>query len=72
MIFLCFVVFNLENVSNNQKKCHEIVFETSKFEDKENIVDKIQLQMREIQSRIDRLERGVSKVEGEKETVVVV
>lgn len=63
--------FLLENESNNQRKCHEIVFGTSKFEDKENIVDKIQLQMREIQLRIDRLDRGVSKAEGGKQIVGV-
>lgn len=47
------------------------MFGTTKFEDKENIVDKIQLQMREIQLRIDRLDRGVSKAEGGKQIVGV-
>lgn len=66
-----FFLFFLENESKNQRKCHETVFGTSKFEDKENIVDKIQLQMREIQLRIDRLDRGVSKAEGGKHIVGV-
>lgn len=50
----------LENESNNQRKC-EVV-----FEEKENIVDQIQLQMREVQSRIDRLEGEVTKAGGGK------
>lgn len=63
---VCPFILSLENELDNQRKCHEIVFGTNKFEEKENIVDQIQLQMREIQSRIDRLENGVTKAGGGK------